>query len=297
MEAISKFTDTAISVIFQPTIDVFLPLLTAQKSQIAQTPKKTFKFGPTERHQVDVYYPVQGTVNAPIFFYVYGGGFQRGQRDSVPGVLYDNLGAFFAQRGILTAIADYRLAPETTYPDPVYDVRDAIEFTLSSPDVNVTGHGADKDNVYILGHSAGGAHVATLFLKEEIMGAQLRNSFKGAMFMAAAFEAFPRLIFYYGEPEEELAAKAPLGLLTSKSPDKVKNLLPPRLYLLVGENDVPGLIQSGVKFRKGLADKNFPESKIQEHTMVGHNHISPPLALFSGEGEEWGEEVVKWIKC
>jgi hypothetical protein len=28
----------------------------------------------------------------------------------------------------------------------------------------------------------------------------------------------------------------------------------------------------------------------------GHNHISPPLALMSGDevGEEWGEDVVGW---
>ena len=33
--------------------------------------------------------------------------------------------------------------------------------------------------------------------------------------------------------------------------------------------------------------------------MEGHNHISPPLALMSGDakGERWGEDVAKWIQA
>lgn len=36
---------------------------------------------------------------------------------------------------------------------------------------------------------------------------------------------------------------------------------------------------------------------VQEHIMVGHNHISPEVCLSSGEGEEWGEEVAKFVKA
>ena len=171
--------------------------------------------------KVDVYYPPRGIKDAPILFFVYGGGYVLGSRSLYPGLVFDNIGAFFAQRGVLTAIADYRLAPDTTYPGPVKDIRDAIRFILTSPDVDITGSGADKHRVYILGHSAGGAHVATLFLNEDILTDQDRSFLKGAMMIAGMYGSASSLKMYYGEPVEDISKKCPLGLLNSKSTETV----------------------------------------------------------------------------
>ncbi|KAF8531718.1 Alpha/Beta hydrolase protein [Gautieria morchelliformis] len=295
MEAIAKFSDVTVPAIVLPTREKFIPLLAARKSKIAQTSKRTFKYGPTERHQVDVYYPPSGTSNAPIFFFVYGGGFATGSRDIVPGLLFDNIGAFFAQRGILTAVADYRLAPETTYPCPAEDIRDAIRFTLTSPDVDVTRNGADKNRVYILGHSAGGSHVSTLFLNENILTDEDRRIIRGAVLMSGVYGSAPPLTMYYGNPAEEMDKKCPLGLLSQKSTDKLAQLLPDRLFLLSSERDDPILAAWDKTFREALHEKGITD--YHTHTMKGHNHVSPEVSLSSGEGEEWGEEVAQWIKA
>jgi len=34
---------------------------------------------------------------------------------------------------------------------------------------------------------------------------------------------------------------------------------------------------------------------IDEFVLQGHDHLSPVLALSSGSGEEWGDDVVRWL--
>lgn len=165
---------------------------------------------------MDVYYPSDETEGpAPILFFVYGGGFLMGSRDVIPGLVYDNLGAFFAQRGILTVIADYRLAPAAVYPEPVEDLRDAFKFVLSE----LAGH--DKTRVYVAGHSAGACHVMTFFLNEDILREEDRRVFRGAVLMGGLYaNAPPPVNVYYG-PEEDHTEKTPFGLLRSHLAAKV----------------------------------------------------------------------------
>jgi len=279
--------DVEIFNILQPTREAFIPLLRANLRQITKTPKKTFKYGKTDRHQVDVYYPSDETEGAPILFFVYGGGFLMGSRDVIPGLVYDNLGAFFAQRGILTVVADYRLAPAAVYPEPVEDLRDAFKFVLSE----LAGH--DKTRVYVAGHSAGACHVMTLFLNEDILRGEDRRVFRGAVLMGGHYaNAPPPANVYYG-PEEDHTAKTPFGLLRSHSAAKAMQLFPSRLFVLHSEREPPSFIAMSEELQRDLSDRGIP---FQAHIMKGHNHISVEMSLSSGEGEEWGEEVAKWIK-
>ena len=225
--------------------------------------------------------------------------------------LFGNIGAFFAKRGIWTIIADYRLAPEATYPSPVKDVRDAIRFTLASPDVDLKGSGAAMNRAFIFGHSAGGAHATTLFLDEDIMTEQDRSLINGLILLSGMYGSAPHLVLYYGEPVEEMDRKCPLGLLDSKSSEKVcsnsihnptanntyqvAHLFPKKLYLMDCERDDPGFVVWNQTFCDALRDKGV--TAYDTYTLMGHNHISPEVSLFSGEGEEWGEEVARWIKA
>lgn len=123
----------------------------------------------------------------------------------------------------MTAIADYRLAPGATYPSPAKDIRDAIRFTLRSSDVDLKRSGADMNQVYVFGHSAGGAHVSTLFLNEDILTDQDRSLINGAIMMSGVYGSaiVPTLTKYYGESPEEMDKTCPLGLLSNHSSKKV----------------------------------------------------------------------------
>lgn len=146
-----------------------------------------------------------------------------GSRDRLPGIYLDNVGSFYATRGVLTVIADYRLAPVTQYPAPAEDVRDAVRFVISSSEVNATGRGANINQVYLIGHSAGATHVSTTLLNEDVLTENDRSHIKGIILIAGGYSGGPTAAPYYGEGDQ--VPKTPLGLLDSKSPEKVSESL------------------------------------------------------------------------
>jgi hypothetical protein len=46
-----------------------------------------------------------------------------------------------------------------------------------------------------------------------------------------------------------------------------------------------------------LARERLGEDKVVANVAKKHNHISLNWALSAGEGEEWGEDVAKWINA
>ena len=68
------------------------------------------------RHKLDIYGPEQRGAPAPVVFFIYGGGWNRGERSD-----YQFVGRALASRGFITVIADYRLVPDCllyTSPSP-----------------------------------------------------------------------------------------------------------------------------------------------------------------------------------
>ena len=61
-------------------------------------------YGDGNRSRLDVYAPEQRGAAAPVVFFIYGGGWSRGERGE-----YEFVGRALASRGFVTVIADYRL--------------------------------------------------------------------------------------------------------------------------------------------------------------------------------------------
>jgi len=71
----------------------------------------------------------------------------------------------------------------------------------------------------------------------------------------------------------------------------------PKCLALLGEFDPEDEIGEPMNNFVSLWKSTFGEG-IDFEKIEGHNHISPPMALMSGDkkGEKWGEDVVSWIK-
>jgi len=258
-----------------------VPILTARKYWL------------TSHLQLDVYYPPTSTgTKPPILIFAYGGGFTSGERIRPPpaDLVYACVGAFFASRGLLTVIPDYRLLPEIKFPQPVEDVRDALVFAVQH-----LGHACDTDNIFLYGHSAGASIMTSMFLHEPalLVDADVRKRVKGVVSLGAPFvfegPATQTILQYYGDAYERLC---PYGLLKNASKETLA-LLPP-LYVMRSEKEPPGLVVSHDKFVELLRERGVKDVKVD--IAQGHNHISPGLALSSGEGEEWGNNLVSWVK-
>lgn len=149
-----------------------------------------------------------------------------------------------------------------------------------------------------MGHSAGAAIVATMVLAPELLPASLRERIKGLVLNAGTYDfrktpsLNPLFIREFYGPEEEVRKKEPLGLLEN-APSDILQSFPPMLAI-IAEHDFPPIVVSCQDSIQVVNEK--VSSPVQELVMKGHNHVSPYNSLYSGEGEDWGLEVVQWLK-
>jgi hypothetical protein len=303
---------TSIQDIVLPTFKIYAALLPKNAETILSVRKETFSYGPLERQQLDIYHPPKPTIvngRKAVLLFEYGGGFHQGAKTLpvVPnGLCYANLAAFFALKyGYTVVIADYRLISHgAKFPSGGEDISLALEWILSNPDRLGTNF-----DLFAMGNSAGGVHVCTFLLHPSF--AELRKKLttgegprlRGVVFLAVPFHFHDHhpsrketLEGYFGDHY----ANCPLGMLKSA---RSKGQIPldfveagVRVFVLDGERDDPVEIRvprdDFVKEWMELGD-NGSRSALAVDTMARHNHISPPLALSTGDEEEeaWGHQV------
>src|ERR1700733_131918 len=298
---------TAISDVLLPTIKTYQSLLSANKDAILSTPRETYSYGSHPRQMLDVYSTTSATTDeAPkILIFFYGGGLERGDKvlPQSNGLIYTNLGYFFSQRlNLLTVIADYRRMSEgASFPSGGEDVAAAVEWVKTK-----YGTSNGSRDIFLMGNSAGGVHVATFMLEPRfaalrasispgvVDGVNLRGYILLAVpfnFRNAATERAATLKAYFGDRIRE---DCPLGLLQSFKPQGVS--LPKALVLWGTLDPEDEIVQPGLNFieewegREGFGG-------LDRAVLKGHNHISPPMALGTDlqREEEWGVMVGKWI--
>jgi len=98
--------------------------------------------------------PAPGTKNRPAFLHIHGGGYVAGK----PGMFTSLLQRAAQACGCLIISVDYRLAPETRFPDSLEDNYAALRWLYSNADLL----GVDRKRIAIGGESAGGGHSAAL---------------------------------------------------------------------------------------------------------------------------------------
>ncbi|KAH9895849.1 alpha/beta hydrolase domain-containing protein [Cubamyces lactineus] len=310
MEQVASFlTESNIYVVLQRTKDAFAGILEKKRSEIESVASKTFRYGETERHNLDVYYPPANTTTngpVPVLFFVYGGGFVMGDRKLEPpyDLSYTNLGAFFAKRGIITVIPDYRLVPAGKFPNQAEDVRDAIAWFLANTAqvtaASPTPLSLDNPSIFVMGHSAGANIVTTLYFYLDVLpvDSPIRAATRGLLPQGGPYSFdFTRVVTtpgmletLYGSKERTLEMM-PLSLLARADAALLKSL--PDFLTFVSEYDPPVITECCDELAERLKEKGC---NVRYEVMKAHNHFSPHWALCSGEGEEWGVQAAEWIK-
>jgi len=112
-------------------------------------------YGANPRQRLDVF-AKPGIVRAPVVLFVHGGAFVEGERNRSEQV-YSNVLHYFARHDCVGINIEYRLAPDYPYPCGTEDVALALAWAVA----HVAEYGGDPDSVFLMGHSAGAAHVAS----------------------------------------------------------------------------------------------------------------------------------------
>lgn len=111
------------------------------------------EFGP--RNHLDVWRraDLSDDAKAPVLIQVHGGAWTMGSKEFQGAPLM----GYLAERGWVSVALNYRLAPRSTWPDPIVDVKRAIAWVKE----HIAEYGGDPDFIVITGGSAGG-HLSSL---------------------------------------------------------------------------------------------------------------------------------------
>jgi triacylglycerol lipase len=119
--------------------------------------ERDVKYGPAERNLLDVFTPEAASPVRPVLIFVHGGGFVRGNK-RIPNfnAFYDNIMLWAVKSGLVGVNMEYRLAPASPWPAGAEDIGAVVEWVAD----NIGSRGGDSARIYLMGHSAGAAHVA-----------------------------------------------------------------------------------------------------------------------------------------
>ena len=109
-------------------------------------------YGPGERERIDIFRC--GASAAPLYVYLHGGYWQRGDKS-----LYSFIAAPFLDAAVDVAIIGYPLCPQVSMTDLVGKVRQAIGWLYH----NAAQLGVNRDRINLSGHSAGG-HLTSMMV-------------------------------------------------------------------------------------------------------------------------------------
>ncbi|SDG73374.1 alpha/beta hydrolase [Pelagibacterium luteolum] len=221
---------------------------------------RNIAYGPLPRHSLDVYRPSGDQVGRPVIYFSYGGGWESGEKSD-----YAFVGRAFAARGYVTVIADYRVVPDVVYPNFVADNALAVSWLRE----NVASFGGNRDNLFLMGHSAGAYNVVMMALDGEFGVANAPIS--GVVGLSGPYDFFPfdvpasqNAFGNFEQPEQT----QPINHLQGDAPP---------MLLLHGDSDDTVRVRNSVALAQGLTEAGASaELKVYE----GANHadtLSMPL--------------------
>lgn len=190
------------------------------------TAQRDIAYGELDRQQLDIYLPTQRSADAgPVVVFFYGGGWEDGDKKD-----YKFVGEALTSHGITVVIPDYRVYPQVVFPDFVDDAAAAVAWTRS----NINRYAGDKQQLFIVGHSAG-AHIASLlalnpdYLKKYAL---TPDNVKGVIGLAGPYDFLPlksdTLKTIFG-PEAGRGKSQPINYVYGDNPP---------MLLMVGERDL-----------------------------------------------------------
>ncbi|MCQ8183906.1 alpha/beta hydrolase [Parvularcula maris] len=216
-----------------PALALFLTACSGPQLLDAYAPKlrgqweveRDIAYGGLERQRLDVYTPSAEGPH-PVLVFIHGGSWETGSKDDYPW-----LGRRFAAEGYVTAVINYRLAPEHDYDAFMADTAKAVAFVHE----NAGRWGGDPERLFLAGHSAGAYNAVQVAAAPEFLEAEGKSP---AIIDAVAGLAGP----YDFLPLDGRVTKAAFGsakdLEATQPVNRVTADTPPMLFLHGADDEV-----------------------------------------------------------
>jgi triacylglycerol lipase len=241
--------------------------------------QRDIAYGADPLQTLDVFTP-EGAKGLPVLLFVHGGGFVRGDKhgDFYP----DNITLWAAKNGMVGVNIDYRLAPKDPWPAGAKDLAAAIAWTRA----NAAKFGGDPNRIVLLGHSAGGNHVADYAAHPEVRGPEAA-AVKGVIMLSPAYATAPavRPNAYYGQDGDLGAVSGQIKRLTAS---------PYPLFYGYAEFDPPPMKATAAAMIEGVC--KTPSRCPKSVELKDSNHFSEGMALGTSDQQLSGP-LLQWIKA
>ena len=257
-----------------------------------------------ETRTVEILQPVaDGGVlrDRPVIFFVHGGGWVDGYADWYTQFLTPTL---VATEGFVVVNVDYRLTSDqvflaATYPltptkaawyaDNIQDVANALGWTAQ----HIAEYGGDPQNIFLLGHSAGGHLVSLLATHDSYR--DLRTHIRAVVSLSGAYQLdeLNPLIFNPLLDQTFTGGHTDQAALQAASPGSYVQpgaTLPP-FYVLHCQLDLPSLPEQAIAFRNQL---ELTGHAVTWDYLLDYTHESEMTALADGQ-ETVTQLVVAYI--
>ncbi|MGY8706797.1 alpha/beta hydrolase [Bradyrhizobium sp. 18BD] len=264
-------------------LEIYAPLIRrADKAGVAVF--RDIDYGADPRQRLDVFVP-DGADERRVLIFVHGGAFTRGSK-STNGDFYDNVAYWFARQGFVAVNVEYRLAPAAMFPAGSEDVGRAVDWVTR----NIAAHGGDPADLVLLGHSAGGCHVASYLLDPQAWDGP-RAGVTAAILVSARLrlECLPsnpnaaNVAAYCGSDPAVLERCSPIN--------HVEHCRWP-VFIAIAEHENRHLDAYGLEFAARLALTGGRTARVVQ--MQGHNHSSIMAHFNSGE-DQLGREILAFL--
>jgi acetyl esterase len=265
-------------------------VLAAYAPLLAQSPKAgvavepDLAYGEHPRQRLDVY-RAQYRRPAPIVIFAHGGAFVRGDK-SVNDQVYANVLFYFARNGCVGVNMEYRLAPESQFPGGAQDVALAVRWAAE----HAAELGGDPARIFLVGHSAGGSHVAS-YACDPRAGVKPDPALAGIVLISGRLRADARpenpnaagVRAYFGDDESQYDRRSP-----ARWAKRCK--VPAMLAIAEFENPLLDVYCAEFFWRYAQARGGAPRFL----RLRNHNHISMVAHFNTGE-DILGREILDFI--
>lgn len=255
-----------------PEVKAFYTPRQAMQDRSGVTAITDLAYGPHARHRIDIYHPDAPGTGRPVLVFLHGGGFIRGDKSDRA-----NLGYWGAKQGFVTALMNYRLAPEAQWPAGGQDVAAAWLWLRE----NCAHFGGDLNAIVLAGESAGAAHVATASFIRALQppGWQIAGAFLLSGPYDARMERLargplgiptpdPRNDAYFGTERGDWSEASILARIDAE---------PFPVWVGMTERDLTHMqVQAGALFHRLVTEQGYQP---QWRVLAEHNHFSATASL------------------
>lgn len=270
--------------VLKATRELYLPLIKALERDSFTIESDILYGNDKQRHLLDIHTPnPTPTAAVPVIMFFHGGGFVEGYKNSVGEFIYGNVADYFARHGLLGVNCTYRLAPGAPWPAGAEDVGAAVKWVRE----NIADYGGDPDKVFVIGHSAGAAHVAQFALHKDLQRADGHGA-AGVVLMSGTYginpnSIAPNQLAYYGDDKSQYAVRQLLGNIAWGNF---------KVFITFAEFDPPMFPISAMQLAAELSRTTQRLPRIKQ--LLGHNHPSSTQSIGTGDPTV-GPEILDFV--